>query len=415
MCENRLRKGHGAAGKLGIGLIGIGLRGRDILRNILLANTEKVAVTAVCDVYEDRTAAAQDTVTATGAPAPFATTDYRELLLRDDVDAVLVICSWEDHIRVAIDAMRAGKPVGMEVGGAYSVEECWELVRTQEETGTPFMFLENCCYSRREMMVMRMVDEGLFGDIVHCCGSYEHDLRDEIADGRKNRHYRLRNYIHRNCENYPTHELGPIAQILRINRGNRMLSLTSTASSAMGMKEYLKTHNRDDAFVQNAVFRQGDVVTTVIKCAGGQTVRLTLGTTLPRFYSRNFTVCGTKGMYEENSDSVYLDDDPQMRRHHWNWKPCFGNAADFEKDYEHPVWQRLLRDGVRGGHGGMDWLVYGEFFDCLLEGRPFPIDVYDAAAWMVITPLSEQSIARGSMPVSIPDFTSGKWLRTGDL
>lgn len=395
--------------KIRIGLIGIGARGYGILRDILLENKDKVTVTAVCDLYEDRVETAKKMVTKAGFAEPFGTLRYREVLCREDVDAVLVICSWEDHVRVAVDALRAGKPVGMEVGGVCSVEECWSLVRAQEESGTPFMFLENCCYGRREMMVMNMISQGIFGDVVHCSGSYEHDLRHEVTHGEELRHYRLRNYIHRNCENYPTHELGPIAQILRINRGNRMLSLTSTASRAAGMHQYVLDNMPENTKLVQTDFKQGDVVTTVIKCAGGETIRLTLGTCLPRFYSRNFTVNGTKAMYEENSDSFFIDGDEEMRKTEWDWHSQFGNAKRFEEKYEHPVWDSFLHDGLRGGHGGMDWLAYGEFFDCLLEGRPFPIDVYDAAAWMVITPLSEQSIATGSMPVAIPDFTNGKW------
>ena len=264
--------------KVRVGLIGLGARGMGILGPMLLENSEKVLVRAVCDVYEDRCREAADKTEAAGQERPFATTDYHEVLARTDVDAVLIVCSWENHVRVALDAMRAGKPVGMEVGGAYSVEECYELVRVQEATGTPFMFLENCCYGRREMMVMNMVAGGLFGDIVHCNGSYEHDLRSEIVYGRENRHYRLRNYIHRNCENYPTHELGPIAQILGINHGNRMLSLTSTASRPAGLHEYVAAHKPDDEELMHTDFRQGAVVTTVIRCAGGETIRLTLGT-----------------------------------------------------------------------------------------------------------------------------------------
>lgn len=392
-----------------VGVVGLGHRGLWVVRETLLPN-ERYRVTAVCDLYTDRVEEAQKAVTDTGAPKPFGTTDYRKLLTRDDVDAVLVMCSWETHVAVSVAALRAGKPVGMEVGGAYTVEECWDLVRAQEESGTPFMFLENCCYGRREMMVMNMVDQGVLGDVMHCSGSYEHDLRHEVSHGKEMRHYRLRNYIHRNCENYPTHELGPIAQVLRINRGNRMLYLTSTASSAKGLHAYIAEKKADDAELLNTTFRQGDVVTTVIKCANGETIRLTLGTTLPRFYSRNFTVCGTRGMYEENSDSVFLDCE-EHRKVEWNWlKEQGGNADQYVEQYDHPVWKKFLSDGVRGGHGGMDWLVYDEFAACLLEDRPFPIDVYDAAAWMVITPLSEASIARGSAPVDIPDFTNGMWI-----
>lgn len=145
---------------------------------------------------------------------PAVTTDYREVLRREDVDAVVISCAWESHIPVAVEAMRAGKAVGMEVGGAYSVKQCWDLVDAYEQTGTPFMFLENCCYGRRELMALNMVKQGLFGEVVHCRGGYMHDLRTEVGTGCEMRHYRLRNYIHRNAENYPTHELGPIAKFL---------------------------------------------------------------------------------------------------------------------------------------------------------------------------------------------------------
>ena len=167
--------------------------------------------------------------------------------------------------------------------------------------------LENCCYGRRELLVKNMVDLGLFGEIVHCSGGYLHDLRHEISFGRENRHYRLRNYINRNCENYPTHELGPIARVLDINHGNRMLSLSSFASKAAGLHQYISTDKSDDTELLNTQFAQGDIITTVIKCAGGQTIVLTLDTTLPRYYSRGFTVRGTKGFYEETTDSIFLD------------------------------------------------------------------------------------------------------------
>lgn len=188
--------------------------------------------------------------------------------------------------------------------------------------------------------------------------------------------------------------------MLDINRGNRFLTLTATASKAAGMHDYILRHKPEDETLKNAVFSQGDVVTTVIKCARGETVTLTLDTTLPRFYSRDFRVQGTKGLYEEATDSVYLDGMGE----YWNWKPNWGNAAEFVEKYEHEVWKKYIAEGVQGGHDGMDYLVYNEFFDCVRENRTMPIDVYDAAAWMSITPLSEKSISDGSMPVAVPDF-----------
>lgn len=394
---------------LNVGIVGLGVRGYWLMKDVILL-MPGVKVTAVCDVYEDRNERAAKLTEEVCGHVPATETDYKKLIARDDVDVVVVSCAWESHIKVAIDAMKAGKPVGMEVGGSYSVKECWDLVDTYEETQTPFMFLENCCYGRRELMALNMVKQGLFGDIVHCRGGYMHDLREEVSEGEKNRHYRLRNYIHRNCENYPTHELGPIARILNINHGNRMLTLTSMASRSAGIQEYIKDRMSDDEKLMNTRFAQGDVVNTMIKCAGGETILLTLNTSLPRFYSRDFTVCGTKGMYEEENDTVFVDK-KYTAEEEWDFKANWGNAKDYEKDYEHPIWQKFLNDGVQGGHGGMDWLVFEAFFESIRNGEPCPIDVYDAASWMCISALSEESIAMGGHPVAIPDFTNGEWIR----
>lgn len=392
---------------LNVGIIGLGNRGYWLMKDVILLMPD-IKVTAVCDVYEDRNEKAAALTEELCGHRPAMETDYKKLIARDDVDIVVITCAWEGHVQIAIEAMEAGKAVGMEVGGAYSIKQCWDLVDTYEKTKTPFMFLENCCYGRRELMALNMVQQGLFGDVVHCRGAYMHDLREEVSKGEENRHYRLRNYIHRNCENYPTHELGPIAKILQINHGNRMLSLTSMSSKASGLHEYIKDRMPDNNTLSHTTFAQGDVVNTMIKCAGGETILLTLNTTLPRFYSRDFTVCGTKGMYEEENDSVYLDKKYTLEEE-MEWKKFWGNAKEYEEEYDHPIWKKFLNDGVHGGHGGMDWLVFEAFFDSIRNNTLCPIDVYDAASWMCITALSEESIALGGQPVAVPDFTNGAW------
>ena len=291
---------------LNVGVIGLGNRGSNLLENCILPQPG-VRVLAVCDNYEDRREKGVQLVTAAGQPAPRAAADYREVLAMPEIDAVVIMASWESHLNLACDAMRAGKYTAVEVAGAYSVEDCWKLVRTHEETGVPCMMLENCCFGRDELMVLNMVRRGLFGEVVHCQGGYRHDLREEVSTGREMRHYRFRNYLYRNCENYPTHELGPIANVLDINRGNRMLTLVSVASKAAGLHEYLLREKGPDYDAAKMNFAQGDVVTTIIKCARGETICLTLDTTLPRAYSRGFHVQGTKGMYMEDNKSVFLD------------------------------------------------------------------------------------------------------------
>ena len=264
------------------------------------------------------------------------------------------------------------------------------------------MLLENCCYGEYEMMVLNMVRLGLFGDIVACEGGYQHDIRTEILFGNKNRHYRLKNYLSRNCENYPTHELGPISQVLDINRTNYFSKLTSFSSGSLGLNDYARRHDDVDPEFRDTKFVQGDIVKTVIECSGGQLITLTLDTCLPRPYSRGFTVRGTRGMYSENENYIFLDsdhneDDAMHWQKHWN------NAEMYLEKYEHPLWRDYKNDGVRGGHGGMDYLVYHDFAQCLIDGRPMPITVEDAAAWMAVTPLSEQSLKTGKT-VDFPRF-----------
>ena len=392
------------------GVIGLGNRGGWWVRD-MLSDLNYVSITGLCDVYEDRIDAAKKALVAKGCPAPTVlTTDYKALIDAPDVDVVLVFSAWSNHFDAAIRALRAGKPVAIEVGGAYSIDDCAALVEAQEQTGTPFMLLENCCFGEYELMALNMARHGLFGDIVHCEGGYLHDLRDEISRGNETRHYRFQEYLNGNRENYPTHEIGPIAKIMNINNGNRFVSLVSVASRAAGLHAYIEAHKDLQEKYAETQFRQGDIVNTLITCADGSTVAITLDTSLPRYYSRGLCVRGTKGLYEEATQSVLLDS-KRYPGAEWDWSPQFGNRKKYEKKWRHPIWKRYRGEGVKEqGHGGMDFLVIDAFFEALDKGLPMPIDVYDAAVWMAISALSAQSIANGSQPVAFPDFTHGQWV-----
>lgn len=393
---------------LNIAMIGVGGRATFMLRDTI-SLFDDVRVVALCDLYTDRTEENARALTERGCERPRTFTDYREVMKLPEVDAVIVTSAWEAHIDIACAAMEAGKPVGFEVGGAYAIDDLWRLIHTHERTGTPCAMLENCCYGEDELLVLNMVREGVFGEVVHCAGGYRHDLRDEVSRGRENRHYRFRNYLNRCCDNYPTHDLGPIASVLDINHGNRMLSLVSMASKARGLHEFILRDKGPDYDAANFQFAQGDVVTTLIKCAHGETITLTLDTTLPRPYSRCFHVQGTKAMYDEDNKSIFMD--VQDSEFCENWKPKWGNVEQYREQYEHPLQRQHKAMGSPGGHGGMDWLELNAFFQAVREGRSAPVDVYDAASWMSISILTEQSIAMGSMPMPIPDFTNGAWMQ----
>ena len=390
--------------KVKFGILGYGQRAPGLVSRIMSLG-DKATVVGVCDLFPDRVDYAKNRIKEKYGLEVFGTSDPYSLIDNDEVNAVIIASAWESHIPLAIYAMKKGKAVGADVAGAYSIQQCWDLVNTYEQTKTPIMLLENCCYGRREMMLLNMAKSGFFGDIAHVEGSYEHDLRDEISNGIKIRHYRLRNYLNRNCENYPTHELGPLAKILDINHGNRFVSLSSFSSKAVGLEQYIKDEGRED--VSDLRFNQGDIVTTIIKCAGGQTIDLKLITSLPTYGSFNLNIYGSKASYKFDSDS-FCTMGPGGK--HPRWQDVQGNAEEYEKEWMHPVWKQYLEDGIQGGHSGMDYLCIRDFVDCLIEGKPMPIDVYDMASWMAVTALSEESIAKGGMPVSFPDFTNGSWI-----
>ncbi|MBQ7368615.1 MAG: Gfo/Idh/MocA family oxidoreductase [Clostridia bacterium] len=387
--------------KLKVVQIGLGGRGYSLYEECLKYRKDTDFV-GFCDVEQSRAEQAAETAVAMGYAKPAVYVDYKKCLDECKPDVALVTTSWLAHVEICMYAMEKGIAVGSEVGGSYTIQQLWEMIRCYERTKTPIMFLENCCYGRIELLALNMKRLGLLGEIVHCEGGYRHDLRAEVAKGVTGEHYRFQEYLHRNGDNYPTHDIGPIAMLLDINRGNCFTHLYSMSSKAVGMAAYAeKTGNEQ---LRGVKFNQGDVVTTLIKCQNGETVTLTLDTTLPRYYSRGFLVQGTNGILSEDCDGALIEDVVGCHQR----KKCLGNVEELYKKYEHPLWQKEYERV--NGHGGIDERVLDEFFSAVKEGREMPIDVYDMATWMCITTLSEQSIATGQS-VPFPDFTNGAWVR----
>ena len=313
------------ADKIKLGFIGVGARGTGQLRLVL--NRSDVIVTAVCDIDNERATQAAEYVQKAGMkkPAIYGKNDYdyRNLLEREDVDAVIISTPWIWHTPMAIDAMKARKAVGCEVAGAFDIEECWSLVNTYEETGTPFMVMENVMYRRDVLAVLNMARQDLFGEIVHLQGGYQHDLRHvkfnngkqlygggvEFGEkGYSEAKWRTGHSVNRNGDLYPTHGLGPMAAFVNNTRGNKFDYLTSMASNARGLHDYIVNHPSGGPDHPNAKvdFKLGDIVTTNIKCANGESILLTHDTNLPRPYSLGFRVQGTKGIWMDINDSIYV-------------------------------------------------------------------------------------------------------------
>ena len=386
-----------------IGYVGLGRRGMAVLEHNVMKMTD-VEIAYLCDTYAPALKDAARLFEQAGREVPRLLADYREILADEAVDAVFLMTGWDGRTALAEAALLAGKHVAVEVGCAFDLSECDRLLAAHKKTGAHLMMLENTCYMRRELMVLNVARQGLFGEIVHCDGGYHHDIRacDLFKGiGGDHPHYRLGSYIDRNCEQYPTHELGPIAKLLGIGHGNRFTSLSSFSSKSCGLREGARKLLGEDSPYASIDYRQGDIVTTVITCENGETVHLCLDTTLPRpYYSRNYTVRGTKGCFDEGRRVLFFEGMEENLEN--NEEKCF-------ETYEHPLFRSYLKEGITGGHDGADYLVCRAFIEAVKRGEAPPIDTYDTLTWMAVAPLSEASVRAGGAPVPFPDYSEGTW------
>lgn len=407
-------------GKLNVGMIGVGLRGTNHLRNLL--QRKDVKITAICDIDSTRIELAKKMVADSGVETPeiFGKDDYdyRNLLELSTVDAVIISTPWLWHTRMTVDAMLAGKYAGVEVSAANTMEECWDLVNTHEKTGTHMMILENVNYRRDVLAVLNMVKQGVFGELIHFRCGYQHDLREVKFNDGKQPHgggvefgekaisearWRTLHSVKRNADVYPTHGAGPIAVMADINRGNRFVSMTSHATKARGLHNHIVKHGGKDHPNAKVVFKQGDVITSTIETARGETIIVTHDCNLPRPYSLGFRVQGAKGLWEVDGDRIYIEGESDPHK----WDP----AKKWLKKYDHPLWIKYGGYAEGAGHGGMDFFVINAFVESAKRNIAPPLDVYDAAAWSAITPLSEVSIENNGAPQDFPDFTRGFWIK----
>ncbi len=388
--------------KVRIGIVGVGSRGTALL-NILL-KIPGVEIPAVSDFSDSAVKNAQNIIeSATGKP-PDTYSDWRNLCDRDDLNAVVIATHWEWHAKIAIAGMQAGKYVGIEVPACVTIEECHELVRTSESTGMPCMMLENVNYSRNALAITRMAQEGVFGELIHAEAGYQHDCRylAFTEDGQLT--WRGRFFAERNGNQYPTHAIGPIAWWININRGDRFVRLTSISSKSRGLKEYAQVKFGPNHPLAMLDYAQGDVNTTILETANGVTVTLYFDVCSPRPYDLIFRLQGTKGICEGAANRIHLEGVSATDE----WEPL----SPYLEKYDHPLWKSLETQALtNGGHGGCDYIVMHEFVKAVRNRTQTPQDVYDAATWSAIIPLSFESVKIG-MPVEFPDFTSGRWKTT---
>lgn len=396
--------------KVRIGIIGIGMRGSGAVKR--MTYIENVQITGLCDLFMERVEKGQKMVEKSGQPKAAAydgKEGWKALCDRKDIDLIYICTPWELHTPMAVYAMQQGKHVAVEVPAATTLDECWQLVETSEKTKKHCMMLENCCYDFFELLTLNMARNGMFGEIVHGEGAYIHCLLD--LNFNKNGYvdmWRLKENAKRNGNLYPTHGLGPICQTLNINRGDQMDYLVSMSGFDFTMNQRAKEMAAKDSFFAPYVDKpyRGNMNSTLIHTVKGKTMLIQHDVSTPRPYSRIHLVSGTKGIAQKwpDPERISFYDTPDE-----NWINDTEMAALKEK-YTTPLVKHVGEMAKKvGGHGGMDFMMDWRLIDCLRNGIALDQDVYDAALWSAVAPLSEASVAKRSKSIDIPDFTKGAW------
>lgn len=406
--------------KVRVAFIGTGARGSGHVSSLL--KIEGVEVTAICDTHEPSRKGSVARVVKEGRKEPASYGEkgdlhYQEMLKRDDIDMVVIATPWEWHAKMCVDAMNAGKHAFTEVPAAVTTEECWQLVDTSEKTQKHCMMLENCCYGREELFLLNIISQGMLGELLHGEGAYLHDLRgqmNEVNHGTGS--WRTYHYAKRNGNLYPTHGLGPIAQYMNINRGDKFDTLASFSSPALGRAEYAKKHfPPDHKWNKIEKWNGGDLNTSIIQTALGRTLMVQFDETSPRPYSRINLIRGTKGIFSGYPPRLCIEGvtpggDAWLQDNEKDHK-----LEEFMKQHEHPLWAKMGEMAKKnGGHGGMDFIMLWRVITCLRNGEPLDQSVYDSAAWTAVGTQSEVSVAKKAM-VEMPDFTRGAWKTTPPL
>ncbi|UFH34328.1 Gfo/Idh/MocA family protein [Flavobacterium acetivorans] len=396
-----------------VAFIGLGMRGPGAVER--MTHIPGVEIVALCDLLENRTQKANEILVKAGLPKALEFSGeegWRKVTALPNVDLVYIATDWKHHAEMGVQAMKDGKNVAIEVPGAMTMKEIWDLINTSEKTRKHCMMLENCVYDFFELTTLNMAQQGLFGEILHAEGAYIHGLQPFWGAYWDN--WRMDyNKKHRG-DIYATHGMGPAAQALNIHRGDKMNYLVSMDTKAVGNPAYIKEKTGEDV----KDFRNGDHTMTMIRTEKGKTIQIQHDVTSPRPYSRMYQLSGTKGFANKYPQEGYALDSKtigtEVAPNHENlnahsFVPAEVKKALMEK-YKHPIVKDIEEQAKKvGGHGGMDFIMDYRLIYCLQKGLPLDMDVYDLAEWSCLAPLTEISLDNNSAPVEIPDFTRGGW------
>lgn len=391
-----------------LGVIGTGNRGRSLMSVIL--GMPGVVIPALCDINLDNLGKGQDLVVKAGQPKPEGYSRdeeaFQQLLYRDDLDAVLIATAWDWHAPMAVQAMRCGKYAAVEVPAALSLEECWDLVNTHEETRVPCMMLENWSFRRDNLAVLNMIRKGMLGEIVHCHCAHSHDCIDHwFFSPEGEMRWGGRFLLKYNRDQYPTHSLGPVWSWMDLGYGDYFDTISSVSSRSLGINSYFRRKFGADHPNAKLVYKQGDIVTSTIKTKKGNTLIVNYDMQLPRPYDNRWTIQGTEGLYNEQRNSVYLS---RFSPQYHEWEPF----PPYQEKHDHLWWRKYGEEALKAGHSGTDYLELYLFLDAVRKRTAPPISVYDSVLMSMVIPASGMSIENNGAPMECPDFTRGRWKTT---
>jgi predicted dehydrogenase len=384
---------------LRLAVIGTGGRGTGVMSMAL--DVPGTTVTAICDINPEAARKAQAVVKRKRGTEPeiyTGTEDYHRVITRDDVDAVIIATPWDLHTPMAVACMKAGKPSGVEVPIAYTLEECWELIKTHEATGTPCMQLENWSFRSDNLAVLRMIRAGLLGEITYAHCAYSHDCVNHWYFDRAtgNQRWGAKFLLEHNRAQYPTHQQGPVLSWMDIGCGDYYDTITSTATGSFSIHDYFKRKFPGHPYAK-IQYKQGDIVTSTVRTKKGKIIVINFDMLSPRPYDNRWTVQGTRGIYNEQRDAVYLTG---VSPKYHAWEPF----APYHEKFKHP-WAAA----TGGDHGGADGIMLSQFIKSIRDKQPMPLSLEDGVLMAAIGPLSEMSITANGKVLEVPDFTGGNW------
>ena len=390
-----------------LAIIGTGNRGPSYIDNMKLV--EGAEIKALCDIRPEKVQAAKLRLAGTAHhPDVYSgAEDWKRVCEREDIDLVIITTPFYMHTMMAVYAMNHGKHVASAVPAAATIEECWDLVQTAEKTRRHCKMLENISYMPFRLLTLNMARQGGFGEVVHGDCAYN---SSKMANNFSKTFYWdmwwLKQYASRRGNIYPTHGLGPVSSIMNINRGDKFEFLVSVESNDFMMKAKAQELAATDDFFKPFAAKsyRGNMSVTVIRTTMGRTIMVQHDATDPSPETYIHGIYGTKGAALQYPQPPRL----AVGNHAWVSQEEF---KELEDKYTAKITRKLLDLAIqlKSGHDGTDLLESWRLIDCLRNGLPLDMDVYDAAAWSSIVPLSQWSVLNRSNSIDVPDFTAGAW------